>query len=468
VPRLTGLDASFLYLETPAMHMHVCLVAVLDPATMPRPYVFNELRDHIASRVPLIPPFRRVLRTVPFQLHHPVWTDDHHLDIDQHVHRVDVGPDGDLHDLGDLAGEIAAVPLDRSRPLWDLTIVEGLEDNRLGLIIKVHHSAMDGSAGIEILYALFDLEPDPAEQPTGATPTPDPAPTDMAMVSQAGIERFRATARAGALVRRTGGAVAGIARRRSADMGPDGGTPLDAPRTPFNGAIAPQRALAFSRVPLAEVKAIKAAFGVTVNDVVLALCARALRRYLLDKGALPDGPLLASCPVSVRTEQESGQFGNRVSVMFTRLPTDIDDPAESIRAAGAAASAAKADQRELGASLLSDWAEMADPRSLSWLTDQLSRFRLADHLPPVHNLVISNVAGPTFPVYLAGARLEQGYPMGPVLEGAGLNITVLSYLDTVDIGFIASPNLVPDLWDLADGIIPAFAELQDLTAGSDS
>ena len=453
------------------MHMHVCFVAVLDPATMPRPYDFDELRDHIAGRVPLIPPFRRVLRTVPLQVHHPVWTDDHHLDIDEHVHRVDVGPDGDLHDLGHLAGKIAAVPLDRSRPLWDLTIVEGLEDDRLGLIIKVHHSAMDGSAGIEILYALFDLEPDPAEQPT-VPPTDESSsdaadvssdqPTDLAMVSQAAVERMKTTVGVGALVRRTSGSISGIVRRRSSEAGPGGGTPLDAPRTPFNGAIGPERQLAFSRVSLTDVKAIKDAFGATVNDVVLAVCSRTLRRYLLDHDALPDVPLLASCPVSVRTEQESGQFGNRVSVMFTRLPTDLEDPTECLRAAGAAARAAKADQRQLGASLLSDWAEMADPRSLSWLTDQLSRFRLADRLPPVHNVVISNVPGPTFPVYLAGARLEQGYPMGPVLEGAGLNITVLSYLDTVDIGFIASPNLVPDLWELADGVVPAFAELLDL------
>jgi len=149
-------------------------------------------------------------------------------------------------------------------------------------------------------------------------------------------------------------------------------------------------------------------------------------------------------------------------VMFTRLPTDLADPAECLAATGAGATAAKAEQRALGPSLLGDWAEVADPRSLSWLTDQLSRFSLADRLPPVHNVVVSNVPGPPFPVYLAGAQLEQGYPMGPVLEGAGLNITVLSYLDSVDIGFIASPNLVPDLWALADGIGPAFAGLTAL------
>ena len=476
VPRLTGLDASFLYLETPAMHMHVCFVAVLDPSTMPVEYSFESLRTHIAGRVPLIAPFGRVLRSVPLQVHHPVWVDDADFDIEHHVHRVELGvarrhariEGGDLHQLSRVAGEIASVPLDRSRPLWDLTIVEGMDDGRLGLVIKVHHSAMDGSAGIEILYALFDLEPDPPSDTESdladadGPPEPIDDPSNLELLSQATRDRLRATAGVGALVRRTGEAVTGVARARSGDSGPGAGTPLDAPHTPFNGAIGPARDLAFARVSLDEVKQVKQAFGVTVNDVVLALCARTLRRYLLERDALPEAPLLASCPVSIRVEGETGVYGNKVSVMFTRLPTDVDDPAQCLQVAGAMANAAKAEQRRLGASLLGDWAEIADPRSLSWATDQLSRFGLADHLPPVHNVVISNVAGPAFPVYLAGARLEQGYPMGPVLEGAGLNITVLSYIDTVDIGFIASPNLVPDLWALAGDVAPAFAELVGL------
>ncbi|MGZ4704313.1 MAG: WS/DGAT/MGAT family O-acyltransferase [Acidimicrobiales bacterium] len=469
--RLSGLDAAFLYLETPSMHMHVCLAAVLDPATMPQPYSFKRMRSHIASRVPIIPPFRRVLHPTPLQVHHPVWVDDEHLDIERHVHRVKLGTrkkPADLHALGHLAGTIASVPLDRSRPLWDLSIVEWLEDGRLGLIVKVHHSAMDGTAGLEILYSLFDVDPDPV--PDGSTLSdgpPEPAgvgqaPPGLELLTTSARERLRASAGIGALVRRTGEAVTAIARRRSTEVGPSGGTPLTAPATPFNGAIVASRELAFARVPLADMKAVRAEFGVTVNDVVLALCARTLRRYLKRHDALPDTSLLASCPVSVRTEDQAGHFGNRVSVMFTRLPTELDDPVDCLRVAAASASAAKSDQRELGPSLLGDWAELADPRGLSFATDLISRFHLGDRMPPVHNVVVSNLAGPSFPVYLGGARLEQAYPMGPVLEGAGLNITVLSYRDMVDIGFIASPNLVPDLWDLAADVEPAFAELVDL------
>ena len=470
--RLSGLDAAFLYLETPAMHMHVCLAAVIDPATMATPYSFKALRAHVESRVPVVPPFRRVLHPMPLQVHHPVWVDAVDFDVKQHVHRVRLGTQkkpADLRALGHLAGQIASEPLDRSRPLWDMSIVEWLEDGRLGLVMKVHHSAMDGTAGLEILYSLFDLEPDPpgpdpVAAPFGTTPPGvGPAPSDLELFAASAGERLRQTAGIGQLIRRTSGAVSGIARRRSEHDGPQGGTPLTAPTTPFNGAILPQRELAFARVPLADLKAVKDTFGGTVNDVVLALCARTLRRYLLRHDALPDTSLLASCPVSVRTEEQGGEFGNRVSVMFTRLPTEIADPVECLRVTGAAATAAKTDQRELGPSLLGDWAELADPRGLSFVTDLISRFRLGDRLPAVHNVVVSNLAGPGFPVYLGGARLEQAYPMGPVLEGAGLNITVLSYVDSVDIGFIASPNLVPDLWDLADDVEPAFAELVALT-----
>ncbi len=464
------------------MHMHVCLAAVLDPATMPEPYSFKRMRRHIASRVPIIPPFRRVLHPTPLQVHHPVWVDDERFDIEHHVHRVKLGTrkkPADQRALGTLAGTIASVPLDRSRPLWDLTIAEGLEDGRLGLVVKVHHSAMDGTAGLEILHSLFDLEPEPAPAPApGPEPSPDDpaaesgsggepagvgqAPPDLELFSTSARERLRTSAGIGELVRRTGEAVSAIARRRSNDAGPTGGTPLTAPSTPFNGAIVASRELAFARVPLADVKAVKADFGVTVNDVVLALCSRTLRRYLQRHDALPESSLLASCPVSVRTEDQAGQFGNRLSVMFTRLPTELDDPVDCLRVTAASAAAAKTDHRELGPALLGDWAELADPRGLSFATGLISRFHLGDRMPAVHNVVVSNLAGPSFPVYLGGARLEQAYPMGPVLEGAGLNITVMSYCDTVDIGFIASPNLVPDLWDLAADVEPAFAELVDL------
>lgn len=444
------------------MHNHVCLAAVLDPSTMSQPYSFEAIRRRVAARVPLIPPFRRVVRSVPLQVHHPVWVNDPDFDIERHVHRTDLAEPGSLEQFAVLAADIASVPLDHAHPLWDMTVVEGLADDRLGLVVKVHHSAMDGSAGIEILYALFDLDPDAPDvtgtPPTEATAT-EPTPSDLDLVLHAAGDRLRASAGVARLLRHTTDALTGVVRGRSASDGPTGGTPLNAPQTPFNGSIGPERSMAFTQLSLSEVKEVKTAFGVTVNDVVLATCARALRAYLLAHDCLPEAPLLASCPVSIRTEDESGSFGNRVSVMFSNLHTEIASPDESLRATAGAARAAKTEQRQLGASMLTDWAEIADPRSLTFLTDLLTRFKLADRMPPVHNVVVSNVAGPGFPVYLAGAKLEQAYPMGPVLEGAGLNITVLSYCGSVDVGFIAATNLVPDLAALADDVGPAFAEL---------
>ncbi len=461
--RLSGLDASFLYMETPSMHTHVCLAAVLDTSTMPEPYSFEAIRQRVEARVPLIPPFRRIVREIPLQVHHPVWVDDPDFRIEHHVHQARLPAPASLEQFAHFAASIASVPLDRSRPLWNMTVVEGLPDGRIGLVIKVHHSAMDGTAGIEIMYALFDVEPDPpaeATPPQVDEPAPAPAePSEWDLVIQAAGDRFRANAGVAGLVRRTSDAIGEVARGRSASHGPSGGTPLSAPQTPFNGSIGPERSMAFTQVSLSEVKEVKTTFGVTVNDVVLAICARALRGYLRDHDCLPEGPLLASCPVSIRTKDETGAYGNRVSVMFSQLHSELAGPVESLRATAAAAGAAKVEQRQLGASMLGDWAEVADPRSLSFISDVLTRFKLADRLPPVHNVVVSNVPGPGFPVYLAGAKLEQAYPMGPVLEGAGLNITVLSYCDSVDIGFIAATNLVPDLDELAAQVVPAFAEL---------
>ncbi len=457
--RLSGLDASFLYVETPSMHAHVCLAAVLDPSTMPTPYSFEVIRDRVAARVPKIPPFRRVVHEVPLRLHHPVWVDDPDFAIEHHVHLAELPAPGSIEQFAHHAAAIASVPLDRSRPLWDITVVEGLADGRIGLVAKVHHSAMDGTAGIEILYALFDLEPDPAEVPLPPAPKPQSLPSDLELVLAAAADRLRANLQVAGLIRRTGDAVSQVVRGRSASEGPSGGTPLDAPQTPFNGAIGRDRSMAFTQISLTEVKEVKNAFGMTINDVILATCTRALRSYLIDHQCLPEGPLLASCPVSIRSADESGQFGNRTSVMFSRLHTELDDPTKTLHATAEAAAAAKVEQRQLGDSMLGDWTEIADPRVLSFATDVLTRFKLADRLPPVHNVVVSNVPGPGFPVYLAGAKLEQAYPMGPVLEGAGLNITVLSYCDSVDVGFIAATNLVPDLDDLAERVRPAFAEL---------
>ena len=241
---------------------------------------------------------------------------------------------------------------------------------------------------------------------------------------------------------------------------------MTAPRTPFNQSIGPKRTVAFARVPLDETKAIKEALGVKVNDVVLELCSATLRRYLELHDALPDEPLLAVCPVSVRIEEESGAGGNKVSAMFASLATDLDDPARRLSAICESTEGAKEDHNAVGARTLTDWAEWAAPRTFGLASRLYSSMNLANQHRPIHNLVISNVPGPPFPLYLAGAELVAAYPMGPIMDGAGLNITVLSYRDHIDIGFLADADLVPDIWEVADQVGPAFDELRQL-AGAD-
>jgi len=252
---------------------------------------------------------------------------------------------------------------------------------------------------------------------------------------------------------------------RSADTTPGhAALPFTAPRTAFSGSISPRRAVAFARADLAELKAIKNAFEATVNDVVLAVCTLALRRYLLAHHDLPDRPLIATVPVSVRTEQERGEFGNRVASMFVHLPVHLDDPAAVVQAIRSDTKDAKKVQRAFGANIISDWAQLAPAGLFPRAALLYSAMRLADHHRPVHNLVISNVPGPEFPLYVAGCRVRATYPFGPVLEGAGLNITVMSYQGGVDFGVIACQESVADLWDLARGFESAVTELEHAAA----
>jgi WS/DGAT/MGAT family acyltransferase len=236
--------------------------------------------------------------------------------------------------------------------------------------------------------------------------------------------------------------------------------PLTAPATPWNASITPHRRMSFTRVQLDDVKAIKNAVGCTVNDVILGLMGGTLRRYLEAHDAFtPDSPLIAVCPVSVRAEEERGQTNNKVSAMFTSLATDVDDPIERLRTIHQVTKGAKEDHNVLGANILQDWAEHAAPTTFALAARMYSNMNLSDRHRPIHNVVISNVPGPPFPLYYAGAQLQYTLPMGPVMEGAGLNITVLSYMDNVDIGFMACRELVPDVWSLVDYVQDSMEEL---------
>jgi diacylglycerol O-acyltransferase len=457
---LSGMDAAFLYLETPEQPQHVTLTAVLDPASTPGGVTFEQVRAHIARRLHRVPPLTRRLVTIPLGLHHPHWIDDLDLDLDHHVRRVELAPPGDDRQLAAVVAQISAVPLDRDRPLWEMWIIEGLSGDRFALIAKLHHATLDGVAGVEQMIAFFDLEPVVESGPPPAHAAPEPDPSNVELVTYAAVSRARSLLRTVPLVARTVGSVRAVRSARAVPGVDAGGTPLVTPHTPLNDSLTAARRVAFARLPLDEVKTIKAAVdGATVNDVILAVCAGALRRYLSDRGDLPDDPLVAACPVDVRTDDQRGRSDNRVSAMFTRLPTDVADPLARLAAAHRASRAAKDEHALFDADVLQRWTEVLDPNLASWLIDLYSRTGAARrHRPPV-NLVVSNVAGPPFPLYLAGAELVRAYPLGQLIEGIGLNITVMSYRDAIDVGFLAAGDLVPDVDDLARAVPDAFAEL---------
>jgi WS/DGAT/MGAT family acyltransferase len=458
--RLSGLDATFLYFETSRQHMHVTMVAVLDGKGMPGGYSFDKVQDLIASRIHLLPPFHRKLMRVPFDLHHPVWVEDPDFDIIHHVRRVSCPAPGGPRELAAICGRITSTPLDRSRPLWEAWVIEGLADGKFALLTKVHHCAVDGAAGADLMVHLFSVERD-APHPLPPAPPPEEAiPTEMQLVRDAVTSRLQQPREMVQLARRTVETVADLVKRRREPGSRVGAVPLTAPRTRFNGAITAQRSVAFARVPLAPVKTIRKAFGVTVNDVVLAICSGTLRRYLQRHGELPADPLVAVCPISVRDRKASKRpSANNVSAMFTSLATNLEDPVDRLRAIQSVTKGAKEEHNAVGADMLQNWAEFAAPTVFSLAARVYARMKLADRHRPVHNLVISNVPGPPFPLYLAGAELVSAYPLGPVFEGAGLNATVVSYQGSLDFGFNASVNSVPDLWELAACVEPAFEEL---------
>lgn len=465
--QLGGLDASFLYCETPAMHLHVCGLLVLDTSTMPSGYSFEAIRDMLLERMPQIPAARHKLASVPFGISRPFWVDDPDLDVDRHLHRVALASPGDDRALATLTGELASWPLARDRPLWEMWVIEGVEFNRVALVVKMHHATIDGVSGANMMAHLFDLEPAGRASTGGGgeTQMSDPVPSRLTLLTRGLASRLAEPWDLVTLVPTTATRVGSMTWRllRRRDTGAAPATPFSAPRTSFNATITPRRSVAFTDMAFKDVKIVKDAMGVTVNDVVTAVVGGALRRYLDDRGELPDHSLLAAAPVSVH-----GQVGRggttRVPVKFSRLATDEKDPLERLRVIAAANTKAKEIQQLVGADTLLRWAGHFWFHAFGLGSRLYSALHVSDHHPVVHNLILSNVPGPPIPLFLAGARLVGLYPLGPITDGAGLNVTVLSQEDRIGIGMITCPDLMPRVWDLADAMPWSLAELKEAVA----
>ena len=456
-----GLDAMFLNCETPTMHMHVCGLLILDPSETHVADPYSAIRKMLETRLPGIAPMRRRLVTVPFNLGRPYWVEEAEIDIDRHFQRVTVDAPGDDRALAAMAGRFASVALRRDRPLWEMLFVEGLADGKVALLAKMHHSSIDGVSGANLLGSLFDLTPEGVESEVEVRPTPTVAPRPLEMTGRALLDRLETPVEIAKLIPSTvASVVSGVWRMTTRkDKKGSGAVPFSAPRTSFNSAITADRSVAYVNVSLAEVKAVRAAFSCTVNDVITAIVAGTLRRYLSDNDELPERTLIAAEPVSVHGQVGDMAGNTKVSVMFSTLATDIEDPILRLQVIAEGNRRAKEIQSLVGADTLMQLTEHLWPNWIALGARLYSSLDLADHHPVVHNLILSNVPGPPIPLYLAGARLVGVYPLGPLMDGAGLNVTALSEEKRIGFGFIASPQLVPDLWSMADLVPGALAEL---------
>jgi len=465
--QLSGLDTTFLNIETPTTYGHVSGLAIFDPAEAEHPATLEDVKNLIRERIHLLPPYRRRLVEVPFGLDQPYWIEDPDFDLDFHIRQLALPPPGNRHQLADQVARIVARPLDRSRPLWELYLIDGLEGGLSAQLTKIHHCAIDGVSGAEILGNLLDIEPTPrAVQQPETTWTPDEEPSQVEMFMR-GMLAVAATPRKGIrlglksmrhlpeLAESMGfGPLPGtdtinrLTGRRKAEM--LSRAPTKPPRTSFNGRISAHRRFAFESFELARVKAVKSTFGVTVNDVIMAMCAGTLRRYLDAHDELPEASLVAMVPVSVRTEEQSGTYGNQVASMTASLHTDIEDPIERLAAIHESMRVAKEKHQALPAEILQDFAQFTAPAIAARASRVIARAAVAELVDLPFNVVISNVPGPQFPLYGIGAKLIANYPVSAINDGVGLNMTVQSYNGSLDFGFVACRELVPDLWELID------------------
>jgi WS/DGAT/MGAT family acyltransferase len=479
VRQLTSLDAQFLALETSRQSGHVGGLAILDPSEAPGGKLeLADIQRLISGRLPLLPPFRWRLVEVPFGLDYPYWVDDADFDLDFHVRELALAPPGNDRQLSEQVARIFARPLDRARPLWELYLIHGVEGGYVALLTKIHHAVIDGLSGAEIMGVLLDLTPEGREDPPPAPPQGDREPGELEMLGRGllGLPRYplrlaRALPSALPNLDETAfselpgaGAISRLTGRVQRTIRGDGEVverqSFRPPRTPFNGRISPHRRFVFGQLSLDEVKAVKNHYGYTVNDVVVSICTGAVRRWLAAHEALPEEPLVAQIPVSVRSSEQAGTYGNRIVLMHAPLFTNEPDPVERLRRTHEAMRVMKERHKALPAELLQDANHFIPPAIFSRAARVT--FRLSSAAPgrPSWNLVISNVPGPQFPLYLAGARLEANYPVSVITDGMGLNITVMSYCGHMDFGIVADRDQMPDVWSLIDWVREELAELE--------
>lgn len=460
--RVKSLDAGMLFAETPEMPMHTMGVVVLEPSRDEPP--FQALRRVLGERIHLLTPLRRRLVQGPLELGDLHWIEDPDFDLDNHLRHVAIPSPGSMGELAEYVGDFAGRLLERSKPLWEIALVEGVEGGNVAIVVKVHHAAMDGGQVVAFfLGCLLDPTPEGRTLPQPSEPwTPDREPSLAWFAADAARSLVAKPFHA---IRSIGEIAAKIGQPPPERRGGRNSSPslFEAPATPFNGSLTSHRCVALADVSFDDLKTIKRAFGTTINDVVLAASCQALRSWLLAHGGLPDAPLVANVPVSVRTEGED-DAGNRVSMILVHLPVQQVDPVEQLMAIRAETRRAKADHGRAGGDVFQQFSDVLLSMTVPWLLrhamDLYSSTHVADWLPSPWNVVVSNLPGPTVPLYCGGARVLRVYPLGPVQHGSGLNLTVLSTLDRMCLGIMACKDMVPDVESLASSFVDAVAALK--------
>ncbi|MGV9802245.1 WS/DGAT/MGAT family O-acyltransferase [Mycobacterium sp. NPDC003449] len=467
--RLSGWDAFLLYTETPNVHMHTLKIAVIDLDGLDgRTFGIEEFRQVLHGRLYKLAPFRYQLVDIPFKFHHPMWRENCDVDLDYHIRPWRLPAPGGRRELDEAIGEIASTPLDRSRPLWEMYFVEGLApggsaDNpspRIAVVNKIHHALADGVASANLLARGMDPQVGPQrDRDSYAT---DPAPSRGELVRSAFRDHLRQIGRLPATVGYTAAGF-GRVRRSSRKFSPELTRPFTPPPSFMNHVLGPKRLFATATLALSDVKETGKALGVTINDLVLAMASGALRMLSLRYDGNADHPLLASVPMSFDFSPDRIS-GNRFSGVLVALPVDVIDTAERVRRARAAATLAKESHQLIGPELIARWAAYLPPApveaAFKWLSNQ-------DGQNKVLNLNISNVPGPRERGKVGGATVTEIYSVGPITAGSGLNITVWSYVDQLNISVIADDATVEDPHEVTDGMLDEFREIRRVAGLSD-
>jgi WS/DGAT/MGAT family acyltransferase len=454
------MDAAFLYAETGDSPLHVMGALVLESHGRGAREDFRRIRAQIERRLASLPILRRKLVPFPFGLGHPVWTDDPDFDLDAHLERRALPTPGGDAELFEAIARIAEVPLRRDRPLWQMYVIEGLQRGRFALVAKIHHAAVDGIGGALLMCGLLDAERDTPPLRPEAEPDPEPAPSTAALLADAALSFGAQPLRGARQILRTTGTGARLAFSSLTKRE----FPLpSAPRTRLNGRVTSRRAVALGSVHLDDVKRVKNAYAATVNHVVLAACAGALRRYLAAHGGVPEDPLVAVVPMAMGGRAPDG-LGNSITPLLVRLPVQLADPLERLCASREASLEAMRTQEMLG-NQLNEWADLISPALLAGASLLYTRLGLAQLHAPLVNLVISNVPGPAAPLYCAGARVTECHPIGPIYDGCALNLTVMSYDGSLGIGAIGCPDAVPAVDEIPRAFEAEIGQLLQIADG---